>query len=146
MRRFRPRKEYKFWLYHDVETDLRLMEFITYLKRTRQFATMIKRGLKLLWTLGEGDCTYLFELFPQLAERLTPPPSAPNSGDLQRLIETSVQSGVKQAMLSMPSLPASPMVAAPLKQAGIAPPVLVAKNAPVADASTIADNFLDFIQ
>ena len=144
--RYRPRREYKFWLYSDIELDLRLMEFIAYLKRTRQFATYIKRGLKLLWTLQEGDLTYLFELFPQLAERLNPPPSAPNAGDLERMIQGAVHTSVKAAMLEMPSLPATIPAAAPLKQSSIVAPALVASAAPVADAATIADDFLAFIQ
>lgn len=144
--RYRPRKEYKFWLYTDLVADSRLMEFIAYLKTTRQFATYIKRGLKLLWTLQEGDLTYLFELFPQLAERLNPPPAPPDKGDLERLIQGAVHTSVKAAMLEMPSLPATIPAAAPLKPSGSAPPALAAKNAPVADASTIADNFLAFIQ
>lgn len=120
LREYIPRKEYRFWLRSDREGEARLMEFIDYLKKTRQFATHVKRGLRLLWTLGEGDLSYLLELYPHLAERLKPPtpPSAPDSGDLERLIEATVQSSVKAAMMELPSLPATIPSAAPLKPSG----------------------------
>lgn len=143
--RYRPRKELKFWLYHDVESDSRLLDYIAFLKQTRQFATYVKRGLRLLWTLGEGDLTYLFELFPQLAERLNPPPAPPDKGDLQRMIETSVQTSVQAAMMNLPTIPAPP-TGYPSMKPSAAPPVGQTKAAPQADASAIADDFLAFIQ
>jgi hypothetical protein len=91
MRRFRPRKQYKFWLYHDLSEDTRLMEYAAWLVKTRQFATAIRNGLRLLWTLGEGDTTLLTELFPDVvsALRATPPAPTPtppdNSGIESRL-------------------------------------------------------------
>lgn len=115
-----PRKEYRFWLRADREGEAQLMDYIAFLKQSRQFVTYVKRGLRLLGTLSEGDLSYLFELFPQLVERLNPPPTPapPDNADLQRLIETSVQSSVTQAIMNMPSLPAGPLVGAPLKSSG----------------------------
>jgi hypothetical protein len=71
-RRYRPRKLFKFWLYRDLVEDTRLMDYIAYLYKTRQFATTVRNGLRLMWTLGEGDLSVLFELFPGLQSKLTP--------------------------------------------------------------------------
>lgn len=69
-RRYRPRKEFKYWLYHDIAEDVKLMEYIGYLYQTRQFARTIRNGLRLMWTLGQGDLTVLFELFPGIQASL----------------------------------------------------------------------------
>lgn len=71
-RRYRPRKLFKFWLYHDLAEDTRLMEYIDYLRKTRQFATVLRSGLRLMWTLGQGDLSVLFELFPTLRSQFVP--------------------------------------------------------------------------
>ena len=71
-RRYRPRKRFVFWLYHDLAEDTRLMEYIDYLLKTNQFTKSIRNGLRLMWTLGEGDLSVLFELFPTLRAKLAP--------------------------------------------------------------------------
>lgn len=71
-RRYRPRKEFKFWLYRDLSEDVRLMDYIKFLRDTRQFAKVLRNGLRLMWTLGEGDLTVLFELFPTLRSQFAP--------------------------------------------------------------------------
>lgn len=70
--RYRPRKEYKFWLFHDLNEDSRLMEYIAYLKSSRQFARVIRDGIRLIWSLREGNLTILFELFPHLERQFNP--------------------------------------------------------------------------
>lgn len=83
-----PRKEFKFWLRTDRDDDLRLMEFIRFCKATRSFTRMVKNGLRLMWSLGEGNTSILFELFPYLKDHVgnetTPPP---DTGKLERQIE-----------------------------------------------------------
>jgi hypothetical protein len=71
-RRYRPRKEFKFWLYHDLLEDQQLMDYIAYLRKTRQFAKTLRNGLRLMWSLGEGDLSVLFELFPSLRSQFMP--------------------------------------------------------------------------
>ena len=71
-RRYRPRKEYKFWLFHDLPEHQRLMEFIQYCKTTRQFAKVVRDGIRLIWSLREGNTDILFELFPHLERRFNP--------------------------------------------------------------------------
>lgn len=110
-----PRREFKFWLRTDREGDTRLMEFIQYCKSTRQFARKVRDGLRLIWSLSEGNTSVLFELFPHLEEILKPPPapSAPDSGDLKQQIEIAVQAGVQKALITKFSeaieLPAPPV-------------------------------------
>src|SRR5690349_10416459 len=71
-RKYRPRKEFKFWLYHDRDDDSRLMEFIQYCKSTRQFAKVVREGIRLIWSLREGNTSVLFELFPHLERQFNP--------------------------------------------------------------------------
>lgn len=71
-RKYRPRKEFKFWLYHDRDEDSRLMEFIQYCKSTRQFAKVVRDGIRLIWSLREGNTSVLFELFPHLERQFNP--------------------------------------------------------------------------
>jgi hypothetical protein len=78
-RKYRPRKEFKFWLYHDLAEDSRLMEFIQYCKATRQFARVVRDGIRLIWSLREGNNAVLFELFPHLERQFKP--------DAEELIE-----------------------------------------------------------
>lgn len=70
--RYRPRKEYKFWLFHDLPEHQRLMDFIQYCKSTRQFAKVVRDGIRLIWSLREGNTTVLFELFPHLERQFNP--------------------------------------------------------------------------
>jgi hypothetical protein len=70
----RSKKEYKFWLYHDLLEDTRLMDYVDYLRKTHQFPTVIRNALRLVWTLGEGDLSVLFELFPVLRGQFMPNP------------------------------------------------------------------------
>jgi hypothetical protein len=71
-RKYRPRKEFKFWLYHDRDEDSRLMDFIQYCKSTRQFARVVRDGIRLIWSLREGNTSVLFELFPHLERQFNP--------------------------------------------------------------------------
>ena len=48
------------------------MDYIAYLRETRQFATILRNGLRLMWSLGQGDLTVLFELFPTLRAQFAP--------------------------------------------------------------------------
>lgn len=116
MGRYRPRKEVKMWLYTDKPDEEKLVGYVTYLKQTRKLAQAVRNGLRLLWSLGEGDTTVLFELFPHLEAQLAShfaPPTPPDSGDMQRQIEAAVAAGVEKAMHNLPALPAGRMVAEP---------------------------------
>lgn len=140
-RRFRPRKEYRFWLYHDLAEDVRIMEFIKYCKSTKQFARVVRDGIRLIWSLREGNMAILFELFPHLQRQFKPDGDELVEQFRQILLQQrpiNVDSGAGQTT-PKPALPAGMKPAA-------APPVAAPKAAPVADAGAIVDNFLAFIQ
>jgi hypothetical protein len=146
MKRFRPRKEVKMWLYTDKPEEEKLVGYVTYLKRTRKLAQAIRNGLRLLWSLGEGDTSILFELFPhieaQIVSRFTAP-VPPDNGNLERKLDRIERLMLEQGRADKDA----PLVAAPpLKPYSAAPPVIAPKAAPVADADAIASNFLNFIQ
>jgi hypothetical protein len=94
-RKYRPRKEFKFWLYHDLNEDSRLMEFIQYCKATRQFARVVRDGIRLIWSLREGNNAVLFELFPHLEREFKP--------DAEELIEQ-----FRQMLLQHQATPVQP--------------------------------------
>jgi hypothetical protein len=97
-RKYRPRKEFKFWLYHDRDEDSRLMEFIQYCKATRQFARVVRDGIRLIWSLREGNTNVLFELFPHLERHFKP--------DAEVLIEQFRQMLMQQQVAAPVSQPA----------------------------------------
>src|SRR5262245_2667471 len=70
----RPRKECKFQLYQDQSADNELMTYVVYLNKTRQFGQVVRNGLRLIWSLGQGDLSVLFELFPALQNQFMPRP------------------------------------------------------------------------
>ena len=139
-RRYRPRKEFKFWLYHDLAEDKRLMEFISFCKTTQQFARMVRNGLRLMWSLGEGETFVLYELFPWTRPSAAIQSPAPDTEKLEQQI-----ADLKRIMLEQGSISVSPASYPMLKSSSAAPAVTI-KNAPVADAGAIADDFLAFIQ
>lgn len=102
MRRFRPRKEFKFWLYHDIAEDVKLMEYIAYLYASRQFARTIRNGLRLMWTLGQGDLSVLFELFPGIKSSLNSQ-YREDIDELKRLIKENCNSSA-QPILDRPAI------------------------------------------
>lgn len=143
--RYRPRKEFKFWLYHDLADDVKLMEWIKFCKETRQFASVIKRGLRLMWSLGQGDTSVLFELFPTLKSELIhvkdlpPVPPPPDNSHLERQIAE-----LKKLILEQGAISAPPKDYPSMKPA-TAPVAAVTKAAPVS-VDEIHDNFMAFLQ
>jgi hypothetical protein len=100
-RAYIPRREFKFWLRTDREGEAGLIEFIQYAKQTRSFARIVRDGIRLMWSLGQGDTSVLFELFPGLKAQLTPPP-APDTDQLQRQLADLKRLIVEQGSLSAP--------------------------------------------
>ncbi len=98
----RPRKEFHFWLYHDQPEEHRLMEYVDYLQKTHQFPKAIRNGLRLLWTLGEGNLAVLFELFPNLRSQFMPKPD-----ELIEQFRQMLQARVAAAVTE-PELPSGP--------------------------------------
>ncbi len=143
MAKYRPRRQFKFLLYQDIDMEVVLTDFVTRLKKERKFVTVIKSALRLYGSLQERDLSVLYELFPWIgeaikADQLKPPPSPPDSGELQQQISAAVAVGVREAMMNMPSLPAT----IPVAKSASAPPKVETKTAPKMSADAIADNFL----
>lgn len=138
--RYRPRREFKFWLYLDKPEESRLLEFIEYCKQTRKWARVVRDGIRLMWSLTEGDTTVLYELFPWTRPQASLLAPVPDTEKLERQI-----ADLKQIMLQQGTIK-TPHANYPMLPASGAPPAPTIKSAPVADASTIADNFLDFLQ
>lgn len=138
--RYRPRKEVKMWLYLDKPDEARLINFIKHCKATRTFARMLRNGIRLMWSLGEKDVSVLFELFPWIEESMKPSSPAPDNSDIERQIAE-----LKRIIMEQGGI-AAPPAHYPVMKSPTAPPVAAIQAAKAADASTIADNFLAFIQ
>ena len=78
------------------------MEYITYLSTTRQFARTIRNGLRLMWTLGQGDLTVLFELFPGIKASLDGQ-YRQDMDEIKRLIRENCNQSV-QPILDRPAI------------------------------------------
>lgn len=142
--RYRPRREFKFWLFTDMPEQARLMEFIEYCKAKRAFARVVRDGIRLMWSLGEGDTTVLFELFPGLSAKLMPIQTAPkpDNSSLERQI-----ADLKMIILQQGFIQAPPKDYPQSKSAhAIAAPIAELKVAASMSADEIANNFLSFLQ
>lgn len=103
--RYRPRQVFKFWIFKDKPEEYRLVEFINYCKSKRIFARVVRDGIRLMWSLGEGDTSVLFELFPGLRAQLTPvqpTPPPPDTGHLERQIADLKRLILEQGAISAP--------------------------------------------
>lgn len=106
----RPRKQFKFWLLRDDAADQGLQEYIAYLKTMGSFTQTIRDGLRLMWTLRQGDLSILFELFPTLQSQLKP--------DHTPLIEE-----IRAILLSQPMTTAAPPGIKPIAMKPITMPI-----------------------
>ncbi|MEO8611417.1 MAG: hypothetical protein ABI690_26200 [Chloroflexota bacterium] len=116
------------------------MEFIEYCKQTRKWARVVRDGVRLIWSLGEGDPSVLYELFPWTRPQTALLSPMPDTENLERQI-----ADLKQIMLQQ-GTGKTPQASYPMLKSSSVPPVVTLKNAPAADAGSIADNFLAFIQ
>lgn len=113
----RYRCQFRFWLDANKPDQVQLGEALADLKRQRRYLPTLRNAIRLFLDLRAGRTDVLFELFPWIVERLKTTP-APDSGDLEARLEVVVKASVQAAMMNMPSLPATDIVAAPLKQSG----------------------------
>ena len=74
------RKRFNFWLEDKRPDDWQVNELITTLKRAGQFTRAIREGLRLWVDLRAGNTAVLCELFPFIADKLTPPTTTPTAG------------------------------------------------------------------
>ena len=125
-----------------TKKDERLvLRTIEMLKAKRNFSSVVRDGIMIVNELRQGKVDLLLKLYPWVADAIRPPTQPiPVSSDLERQIADLKQTILQQGNIGVPAT-GYPM----MKQIG-APPVVTAKNVPAADAGTIADNFLAFIQ
>jgi hypothetical protein len=95
-----------FWLDDQNERDYAVGQAVVALKAQRKFVSTVRDGIRLIVDLRAGRTDVLFELFPHLADRLQPPPPAPDTSELERKIEQLQQAIVNNA-LALPAPPAS---------------------------------------
>jgi hypothetical protein len=135
------RYRFDFWLNADKDDELIVAEKVDELKRKRSFSSVLRDGIMIVSELRDGKTDLLFKLYPWVAEAVKQSaPSAPDNGDLERQI-----ADLKRIILQQGGI-AAPPSDYPVMKPPAAPPKVETKAAPVADASTIADNFLMFIQ
>lgn len=111
------------------------MEFIEYCKKTRQFASVIRDGIRLIWSLREGNLDVLFELFPHLQRQFKP--------DADDLVEQFRQILLQQQSVSVDSRVGQ---STPKQLPPTAAPVAVITAAASVSIDEIHDNFMAFLQ
>lgn len=132
-----------FWLNLNKDVENKLDIAVRELKKQRLFAETIRDGLRLILDLRAGSLDVLFELFPDLKERMVvqrvDSPS-PNIRELEDKIEQLTQvvlSGQGGGIVFKSNPPVMPKAA---------PPVAEIKAAAPISADDIADNFLSMFQ
>jgi hypothetical protein len=149
-RKYIPRKQFRFWLIRDLQSDELIMKIIDSWKLKRLFTEKIRAAIRLISSLEKGQLDVLFELFPQLetqlAAKYTPPPT-PNTSSLETKIERLEYAISQLEGRGLPDTRDHGIPAAkPYGHSAIAAPAPVATTAKPIDAGTIADDFLAFIQ
>ena len=64
MPRERFRLQFKFWLDVNKPDEYALAEIIADLKESKTFSKVIRDGIRLVWSLGQGNLDVLLALFP----------------------------------------------------------------------------------
>lgn len=79
-----------FWLDDTKPDELAVGQVVLELKKKRQFAGVIRDGIRLITSLRDHQIDVLLSLFPWVEDairaRMPAPTSAPDTGDLQRQI------------------------------------------------------------
>ena len=136
------RIKFNFWLDKNKDDELLVAERIDELKKRRGFASVLRDGIMIVSELREGRVDLLLKLYPWVVDVIRSSVATQSVADdeLRRQI-----ADLKLMMLERGTIASIPSHYS-LMQPNIAPPVLTAKTAPGVDASTIADDFLAFIQ
>lgn len=136
------RYKFNFWLDCDKDDELLVAEQVNELKRKRSFSSVLRDGIMIVSELRQGKVDLLLKLYPFVADmiRQATPPPAPDNSDIERQIAELKRIIMEQGGITAP--PAN----YPVMKSPTAPPVAAVQAAQAADASTISDNFLAFIQ
>lgn len=68
----RQRRLYKFWLNLADSMEYNVAEICEYAKSRREYAKIIRDGIRLVWDLRQGQTTVLAELFPWVLNQPQP--------------------------------------------------------------------------
>jgi hypothetical protein len=119
------RKQIRFWLNLEDDSEYAIAEQVEILKRQRNFTAAIRDGIRLVCDLRAGRVDVLLELFPFVRSALSDKPAPPDTGDLERKLDQ-----IQQQLLSAGTPP--PVVASAAPK-----PIAVPKlPAPVLDDDT----------
>lgn len=140
---------HKFWLDLDKPDEEEINQLIDYHKRQRQFSRVVRDGIRLMWSLGQGNLDVLFELFPwvmdtfyQRALAEHSPQGGPLVEQLARLEQLLLEQGNKPVATSSggpkPLAVSSPSKPRQVEEDEIIVPIKKAKT-----TGNSAQNFLD---
>ena len=104
---------HKVWLDLHIDVEAALIEELALRKQRRQYTASIRDGLRLLFSLQEGDTSVLFELFPELEGQIQ---SSTGGGgvsqdDIDRLERLILARGAESGMVMQPG--SAKQIAAP---------------------------------
>ena len=68
MAKERFRLQFKFWLDVNKPDEYALAEIIADLKESKTFSKVIRDGIRLIWSLGQGNLDVLLALFPWIED------------------------------------------------------------------------------
>ena len=68
MAKERFRLQFKFWLDVNKPNEYALAEIIADLKENKTFSKVIRDGIRLIWSLGQGNLDVLLALFPWIED------------------------------------------------------------------------------
>lgn len=134
------RKRFNFWLDDKHNGDWQINELIITLKRAGQFTRAIREGLRLWVDLRANKTDVLYELFPYVKPQIAPVDgSGTVSSELAKEIAAQIMlmGGTQGHLMQMVT---------PALQKPTAPPVAEIKQASIASADAIVDNFLSMFQ
>ena len=137
----------KFWLDLEKPDEEEINQFIDHYKRQRQFTRIIRDGIRLMWSLEQGNLDVLFELFPSVMDEFYQRALASHTPQDKVLAEHI--SRLERLLLEQGSIPIpSTTGAKPLVAPQIAPPMLddadeLLSIKKAKSDSTSARNFLD---
>jgi hypothetical protein len=144
------RYKIQFWLNSDKIDELNVADTVAGLKQQRSFSSTVRDGIMIVNELRQGKIDLLLKLYPFVMDAITAlipppePPPMPDNADLieqfRRMLEQQQGRGIADSRdVGLPLFKAIGGTLPALPKAEI-------KAAALPDASTIADDFLAFIQ
>ena len=139
----------KFWLDLEKPDEEEINQMIDHYKRKRQFTRIIRDGIRLMWSLGQGNLNVLFELFPWVMDEFYQQALAAHKPSDLALAEQLAR--LENILIGQGSVPVTNTNSGPKSLTKIAPPApksddtdddLVVMRKAKSDGSS-SKNFLD---